>query len=106
MRDVEAEAGSSRSSSRRLLHERLGEHDELLLAAGELREAALGQLGDAEPPSAAAVAPAASVLAAAVGAHLDDLAHGEVEVEVEVLRHERDLAGHVAALVLRASACR
>ena len=96
MRHVEGRGRLVEQQELRLLHERLRQHDELLLAARELREAAVGQLGDAETRQRQlGVAARVRVLAATVGAHLDDLAHGEVEVEGEVLRHQRDLAGHL-----------
>src|SRR5665648_263500 len=68
-----------------LLHERLRQYDELLLATRELREPAPSQLGDAETRQRQlGVGAGVCVLAAAVGAHLDDLAYREVEVEGEM----------------------
>ena len=96
VRDVERGGGLVQQQERRLLHERLRQHHELLLAAGELREPAAREVGDPETRQRRLGVDAhRRVLAAAVRAHLDDFAHGEVEVEVEVLRHERDLARHV-----------
>ena len=48
VRDVEGRRRLVEQQQRRLLHERLRQHHELLLAAGELREAAARELGDAE----------------------------------------------------------
>ncbi len=101
VRDVEARRRLVQEQHAGALDERLGEHDHLLLAARELGEGALGEGGDAEPVERhGGGAGRRAVGAAAVGAHLDDLAHRQVELQGEVLGHEGDLAGDVAALVL------
>ena len=67
VRDVERRGRLVEQQERRLLHERLREHHELLLAAGELREPAARQLGDPEARQRLlGVAAARGVLAAAV----------------------------------------
>ncbi len=101
MRHIEARCRFVEEQDAGVLHERLGQHDHLLLAARELGEAALGKLGYAElAERRRGHAGRRALGAAAVGAHLDHLAHGKVELEREVLRHQGDLASHVAALVL------
>ena len=75
----------------------MGEDHELSLAAGELREATRAEAGNAEPRQYHVGILGYRLATPTVGAHLHNLAHREIKVQVEVLRHERHLARHLAA---------
>ena len=99
MRDVERRSGLVEQEVRRLLLSACASTTSCFSPPESSENRPLGEVGDPETRQRlVGVAAGRRVLAEAV-APIDRLAHGEVEVEVEVLRHKRDLTRHVAAAV-------
>ena len=101
MGDVEGRGRLVEQQQLGLLHERLGKHHELLLAARELGEAAIRQLRDAETGqrlSGIAARPR-STLARQYEPISTTSRTERSKSERELLRHQRHLLGHVAAAV-------